>query len=246
MPTWQNSKDFISLVVAVLGTTISPYLFFWQSSQEAEDEREQPRREKLTEAPEQAAAAFKRIGLDTWIGMALSNLVALAIMLTAGATLHVAGKTDIDSSQMAAEALRPIAGEFAFLIFALGIIGTGFMAVPVLAGSAAYAVGEALRWPVGLARQPKAAHAFYATLAVATALGTAISLLPVDPIRALYWSAVINGVMAAPIIIVMMNLASNPRVMGRFTLSLWLKAVGWITATVMALCVIGLFASIQL
>ena len=167
-------------------------------------------------------------------------------MLTAGATLHVAGKTDIDSSQMAAEALRPIAGEFAFLIFALGIIGTGFMAVPVLAGSAAYAVGEALRWPVGLARQPKAAHAFYATLAVATALGTAISFLPIDPIRALYWSAVINGVMAAPIIVVMMNLASNPRVMGRFTLSLWLKTVGWITAAVMALCVVGLFASLDL
>jgi Mn2+/Fe2+ NRAMP family transporter len=213
---------------------------------EAEDQREQPRREKLTEAPEQAPATFERIGVDTWIGMALSNLVALAIMLTAGATLHVAGKTDIDNSQMAAEALRPIAGEFAFLIFAFGIIGTGFMAVPVLAGSAAYAVSEALRWPVGLARQPKAARAFYATLAVATALGTAISLLPLDPIRALYWSAVINGVMVAPIIVVMMKLASNPRVMGRFTLSLWLKIVGWITAAVMALCVVGLIASLAL
>jgi len=154
VPTWQNSKEYVSLVVAVLGTTISPYLFFWQASQEAEDQHEQPLREKLTEAPEQAPAAFARIGLDTWIGMGLSNLIALAIMLTAGATLHAAGKTDIDSSQMAAEALRPIAGEFAFLIFALGIIGTGFMAVPVLAGSAAYAIGEALRWPVGLARRP--------------------------------------------------------------------------------------------
>ena len=178
--------------------------------------------------------------------MALSNLVALAIMMTAGATLHAAGKTDIDSSQMAAEALRPIAGEFAFLIFAFGIMGTGFMAVPVLAGSAAYAVGEALRWPVGLARQTKAARAFYGTLAVATALGTAISLLPVDPIRALYWSAVINGVMVAPIIAVMMNLASSPRVMGHFTLSLWLKVIGWITAVVMALCVVGLFAALLL
>ena len=147
---------------------------------------------------------------------------------------------------MAAEALRPIAGDFAFLIFALGIIGTGFMAVPVLAGSAAYAVGEALHWPVGLARQPKAARAFYATLAVATALGTAINFLPVDPIRGLYWSAVINGVMAAPIIAVMMNLASNSRVMGRFTLSSWLKIIGWITATVMALCVVGLIASLAL
>jgi NRAMP (natural resistance-associated macrophage protein)-like metal ion transporter len=246
VPTWQNSGDFLSLVVAVLGTTISPYLYFWQSSQEAEDQREQPRREKLTEAPEQAPAAFERIGLDTWVGMALSNLVALAIMLTAGATLHVAGKTNIDSSQMAAEALRPIAGDFAFFIFALGVIGTGFMAVPVLAGSAAYAVGEALRWPVGLARQPKAARAFYATLAIATALGTAINFTPVDPIRALYWSAVINDVMVAPIIVVMMNLASNPSVMGRFTLSLWLRTVGWITAAVMALCVVGLIASIAM
>ena len=186
MPTWQNSKDFISLLVAVLGTTISPYLLFWQASQEAEDQREQPLREKLTDAPEQAPAAFERIGLDTWIGMALSNLVALAIMLTARRTLHAAGKTDIDSSQMAAEALRPIAGEFAFLIFALGIVGTEFMAVPVLAGSAAYAIGEALRWPVGLARQPKEARAFYVTLAMATAVGTAINFLPVEPIRALY------------------------------------------------------------
>ena len=246
LPTWRNSKDYISLVVAVLGTTISPYLYFWQSSQEAEDQREQPRREKLTEVPEQAPAAFERIRLDTWIGMALSNLVALAIMLTAAATLHAAGKTDIDSSQMAAETLRPIAGEFAFLIFALGIIGTGFMAVPVLAGSAAYAIGEALRRPVGLARQPKEARAFYATLAMATVVGTIINFLPVDPIRALYWSAVINGVMAAPIIVVMMQLASNPRVMGRFTLSLWLKVVGWITAVVMAFCVVGLIASFAL
>ncbi len=245
LPSWQNSKDFVSLVVAVLGTTISPYLYFWQSSQEAEDQREQPRREKLTKAPEQAPAAFERIRLDTWIGMALSNLVALAIMLTAGATLHAAGKTDINSS-LAAEALRPLAGEFAFLIFALGIIGTGFMAVPVLAGSAAYAIGEALRWPVGLARQPKEARAFYATLVVATAVGTAINFVPIDPIRALYWSAVINGVMAAPIIIVMMNLASSRSVMGRFTLSPWLRIVGWITAGVMASCVLGLFGTLVL
>ena len=160
VPTFENSKDYVSLVLAVLGTTISPYLFFWQASQEAEDQREQPRREKLTVAPEQAPAAFERIRLDTWIGMAFSNLVALAIMLTAAATLHAAGKTDVDSSQMAAEALRPIAGEFAFLIFALGILGTGFMAIPVLAGSAAYAIGEALRWPVGLAHHPKQAAAF--------------------------------------------------------------------------------------
>ena len=244
VPTWQSSRDYVSLVVAVLGTTISPYLFFWQASQEAEDQHEQPLREKLTKVPAQAPAAFARIGLDTWIGMALSNLVALAIILTAGATLHATGKTDIDTAQTAAEALRPIAGEFAFLIFALGIIGTGFLAVPVLAGSAAYAIGEALRWPVGLARRPKEARAFYATLAAATAIGTAINFFPVEPIRVLFWSAIINGVMAAPIIVVMMNLASDPRVMGSFTLSLWLRVMGWITAAVMAFCVFGLFASL--
>jgi len=243
VPTWHNSSDFISLVVAVLGTTISPYLFFWQSSQEAEDQREQPRREKLTEAPEQAPAAYGRIRLDTWIGMALSNLVALAIMLTAAATLHAAGKTDVDSSQTAAEALRPIAGDFAYLIFALGIIGTGLMAVPVLAGSAAYAIGEALRWPVGLARRPKEARAFYATLTVATVGGVVLNFLPIDPMRALFWSAVINGIMVAPIIVVMMNLATNRRVMTRFTLTPWLRVVGWLTAVVMALCVVGLIAS---
>jgi Mn2+/Fe2+ NRAMP family transporter len=243
VPTWRNSSDFISLVVAVLGTTISPYLYFWQSSQEAEDQREQPQREKLTEAPEQAPAAFQRIRLDTWIGMALSNVVALAIMLTAGATLHVAGKTDIDSSQTAAAALRPIAGEFASLIFALGIIGTGLMAVPVLAGSAAYAIGEARRWPLGLTRRPKEARAFYATLAIATAGGVILNFLPLDPIRALYWSAVINGVMAAPIIVVLMHLATNRQVMARFTLSPWLRVVGWFTAVVMALCVVGLIAT---
>ena len=175
--------------------------------------------------------------------MALSNLVALAIILTAVATLHAAGKTDIDSSQTAAEALRPIAGEFASLIFALGIIGTGLMAVPVLAGSAAYAIGEALRWPVGLARRPKEARAFYVTLAVATAGGTVLNFLPFDPMRALYWSAVINGIMVAPIIVVMMNLATNRRVMTRFTLSPWLRVVGWLTAVVMAFCVVGLIAT---
>jgi len=243
IPHWENSKDFISIVVAVLGTTISPYLFFWQASQEAEDQREQPRRERLTKVPVQAPAAFRRIRLDTWIGMAFSNLVALAIVLTAAATLHAAGKTDIATSQQAAAALKPVAGEFAYLIFALGIIGTGMMAVPVLAGSAAYAVGEALRWPVGLARQPKEARAFYGTLALATLIGVLLNFAPIDPIRALFWSAVINGVMAAPIIVAMMLLADNPKVMGGFTLSPGLRAVGWIAAAAMTACVAGLIIS---
>ncbi|HET6182791.1 MAG TPA: Nramp family divalent metal transporter [Acetobacteraceae bacterium] len=244
VPTWSASRDYVSVIVAVLGTTISPYLFFWQSSQEAEDQREQPLREKLTRAPEQAPAAFARIRLDTWIGMALSNLVALAILLTTAATLHASGKTDITTAQQAAEALKPVAGGLAYAVFALGILGSGFMAVPVLAGSAAYAIGEALRWPVGLARKPKEARAFYATLVIATVLGTILNFLPVDPIKALFWSAVINGVMAAPIILVMMLLASNRRVMGRFTLSPGLRIIGWSTAAVMGAAVAGLFATL--
>lgn len=243
VPTIGSGKDFIATMVAVLGTTISPYLFFWQSSQEAEDQHEQPRRDVLVNAPEQAPAAFARIRLDTYLGMGFSNLVAMAIIITTAATLHVHGTTDVDTAQQAAEALKPVAGEFAFLVFALGIIGTGFLAVPVLAGSAAYAIWEARRWPVGLARKPKEAQAFYATLVVATVIGAIINFLPIDPIKALYWSAVINGIMVAPIITLMMLLASSKRVMGDFTLSLPLKLLGWVAAAVMGLCVFGLIAA---
>jgi NRAMP (natural resistance-associated macrophage protein)-like metal ion transporter len=243
VPTIGTGKDFVSIVVAVLGTTISPYLFFWQSSQEAEDQREQPRRETLINAPEQAANAFARIRLDTYIGMGFSNVVAIAIIITTAATLHTNGTTNVDTAQQAAEALKPVAGNLAFLVFTLGIIGTGFLAVPVLAGSAAYAIGEARRWPVGLARKPKEAQAFYVTLAVASVVGIIINFLPVDPIRALYWSAVINGVMVAPVIAFMMLLACSRRVMGDFTLSLPLKLLGWVTVVAMGMCVVGLLAS---
>ncbi len=243
IPTFSADKDFISIVVAVLGTTISPYLFFWQSSQEAEDQRDRPQRDPLVKAPEQAPNAFMRIKLDTYVGMGFSNLVAMAIIITTSATLHANGTTDVSTAEQAAEALKPVAGDLAFLVFALGIVGTGFLAVPVLAGSAAYAIGEALRWPVGLARKPKEARAFYITVALATLLGTIINFLPIDPIRALYWSAVINGVMASPIIAMMMVMASSRRVMGEFTLSIPLKLLGWLTAVVMGFCVIGLLAT---
>jgi NRAMP (natural resistance-associated macrophage protein)-like metal ion transporter len=243
VPTWSNSKDFISIVVAVLGTTISPYLFFWQSSQEAEDQREQPQRDPLVVSPEQAPSAFARIRVDTYIGMAFSNLVALAIIITTAATLHTNGTTDVETAQQAADALKPVAGNLAFLTFALGIIGTGLLAVPVLAGSAAYAIGEALRWEVGLARKPMEARAFYGTLVVATILGTILNFLPVDPIKALYWSAVINGVTVGPIIVLMMLMACSRRVMGEFTLSSPLKLFGWLGAGVMSLCVVGLAAT---
>ena len=237
------SKDVLTTIVAVLGTTISPYLFFWQASQEAEDVRTIPRRKILKRAPEQGEAALNRIELDTLAGMGISNLIALAIMITTAATLNVKGVTDIETSAQAAEALRPIAGSLAETIFALGIVGTGLLAVPVLAGSAAYAIGEARKWPVGLARQPMEARAFYATVALATLVGMILNFTPVNPIKALYWSAVINGVVAVPVMIVMMLMSAEPKVMGPFVVTGWLKAFGWGAAAIMAAAVIAMLAT---
>jgi len=183
--------------------------------------------------------AFSRIRADTIVGMGFSNLIALAIIFSTAATLNKAGITNIQSSAQAAEALRPLAGNFSFVLFALGIIGTGSLAVPILAGSAAYAMGEARRWPIGLARRPKAA-AFYSTLTVATAIGVAITFTPVDPIKALYWTAVVNGVIAVPVMTTMMLKASQRRVMGTFTLKgglLWLR---WASTLAMSACVLGM------
>jgi Mn2+/Fe2+ NRAMP family transporter len=221
-------------VVAVLGTTISPYLFFWHASQEAEDTRIVPERKALVRAPRQGPDEIERIRLDTYVGMAFSNLVALAIIVATAATLHAAGITDIQTSTQAAEALRPVAGSFAFTLFALGIIGTGLLAVPVLAGSAAYAVGEASKWPVGLSRKPRKAKGFYATLAIATMLGVALNFSPINPIKALYWSAVINGVVAVPIMVAMMDMTGNSKIMGKFHVHDGLRFMGWVATAVMA------------
>jgi NRAMP (natural resistance-associated macrophage protein)-like metal ion transporter len=238
--TW--SGEFFTTLVAILGTTISPYLFFWQASQEAEDVKVVRRRKPLVKAPSQALDAFARIRTDTLIGMAFSNIIALAIIITTAASLNKAGITDIETSTQAAEALRPVAGNFAFAVFTLGIVGTGLLAIPVLAGAAAYAVGEACKWPTGLARQPKEATAFYSVLAGAALLGVLITFSPIDPIKALYWSAVINGVVAVPIMIVMMRMTIDRRVMGRFTIDGPLRWLGWICTFVMAACVIGMVA----
>ena len=236
--TW--SAEFFTTLVAIFGTTISPYLFFWQASQEAEDQRVNPAEKPLVKAPHQAPEAFERIRADTLVGMAFSNIIALSIIVTTAATLNKAGITNIETSAQAAEALRPIAGDFAFIVFALGIIGTGLLAVPVLAGSAAYAVGEACKWPVGLARKPKQATAFYATLTAATVLGMGIVWTPLDPIKALYWSAVINGVVAVPVMTVMMLMTARQKVMGKFTIEGWLRWLGWAATAAMALCVFGM------
>ncbi|RWM07034.1 MAG: divalent metal cation transporter [Mesorhizobium sp.] len=242
IPHVEWSGAFATTLLAILGTTISPYLFFWQASQEVEEEELKPTAKPLRWAPWQASRAFQRIRADTLVGMAFSNLIALAIVFTTAATLHKAGVTDIASSTDAAKALEPAAGKFAFIIFSAGIIGTGLLAVPVLAGSAAFAVGEALRWKVGLRRRPKEAVAFYTTLAAATALGTVIMFTPIDPIKALYWSAVINGLCAVPVMVVMMLMSGRKDIMGEFPVQGWLRALGWLSTIIMAASSAGLVA----
>ena len=243
VPRLTLDGKYITMVVAILGTTISPYLFFWQANVEVEDEQENQAAKPLKEAPEQAPMEMERIRLDTYIGMGISNLVALFIIVATAATLHAHGVTDIQTSSQAAEALRPIAGRFAFAVFALGIIGTGMLALPVLAGSAAYAVGEVFDWPVGLAQQPKRAKAFYGTIAGATVVGGLLNFTPLDPIKALFWSAVINGVVAVPVMIAIMLIAVKPSVMGQFVLPFRLKAMGWLATAVMTAATIGMFAT---
>jgi NRAMP (natural resistance-associated macrophage protein)-like metal ion transporter len=243
VPSFSWQKDYIVSIVAVLGTTISPYLFFWQASEEAEDEQARPEAELLNLAPEQAPAELHRIRIDTYVGMGFSNLIALCIIVTTAATLNAHGITDIQTSAQAAEALRPIAGVFAFAVFAAGIIGTGMLAVPILAGSAAYAVGEALGWPIGLARLPHDAKAFYGTIAVATLIGVSINFVDLDPMKALFWTAVLNGVISVPLMVVMMIMTMQPKVMGAFTLPRPLWLMGWLSTGVMAAAVTVMFAT---
>jgi NRAMP (natural resistance-associated macrophage protein)-like metal ion transporter len=245
-PRLTLDKELWLMVAAILGTTISPYLFFWQAAQEVEDTKTEPIREPLLHRPSQGAGALARIRLDTVTGMAISNLVALAIMATAGATLHGSKVGEIESAAQAAEALRPLAGSFAFALFSLGIIGTGLLAVPVLAGSAAYALGEARKWPTGLSRQPKQAKAFYATIAVATLIGAVANVLKISPIKALVWSAVLNAIAAVPIMVLLMQMGTNPAVMGQFTISRRSRLVGWCATLIMGAASLGFIISIAL
>jgi NRAMP (natural resistance-associated macrophage protein)-like metal ion transporter len=238
--TW--SGDYFTTIVAIFGTTISPYLFFWQASQEAEDQRIDITKQPLIDKHYGAQKEFHRIRADTVVGMAFSNLIALSIIVTAAATLHAAGKTDIQTSSQAAEALRPIAGAFAEIIFALGIVGTGLLAIPVLAGSTAYAVGEGRQWPVGLARKPKEAVAFYTVLAISAAIGIALNFTSINPISALYWSAVINGVLAVPVMVLLMIMSRRKDVMGRFVIGGPLYWLGWLSTGAMLLSVVAMVA----
>jgi Mn2+/Fe2+ NRAMP family transporter len=232
------------VLVGVLGTTISPYLFFWQASQEVEEQRMTRGETPLRDSPQNARDHLRRIRFDTWLGMLFSNAIAFFIMLTAAVTLHTAGITNIQSSSQAAEALRPIAGNFAFLLFAAGIIGTGLLAVPVLAGSAAYAVAEANEWPIGHGLQPTEAKGFYSIITLATALGVVLGFTPIDPIKALFWSAVLNGVIAVPIMVVMMRMAVRSDIMGPFVITRRLWRLGWLATGAMALAVLTMFVSL--
>src|SRR6202790_4306208 len=232
-PPLSFKAGYLMAIVAVMGTTISPYLFFWQAGQEVEDTKEGAGARPLTRAPEQAPSEFTRIRIDTYIGMGISNLVALFIVITAAATLNANGGTDIQTSAQAAEALRAVAGPLTFAVFAAGIIGTGMLALPALAVSAAYALGEMLSWHVGLARLLLRAKALYATIAAGMGLGVALNFSTIDPIRALYWSAVLNGVVAVPVMVTMMLLAMRRSIMAGFTLPLPMQVMGWLgTATI--------------
>jgi NRAMP (natural resistance-associated macrophage protein)-like metal ion transporter len=244
LPHVTFDAKYAMAIVAVLGTTISPYLFFWQAAQEAEEVRDTRNlRRPLVRMRVQGPSALRRIGIDTVVGMFASEIVAFCIILTAAVVLHAHGKTDITSSAEAAAALRPLAGQFASALFAAGIIGTGLLAVPVLAGSAAYAGAEAFGKPSGLQHKVPRAKLFYTVLVVSSALGLAINALPIDPVKALYWSAVINGVAAVPIMAAIMVFSMSLRDMGKFVLPLWLQILGWIATLVMTAAAVVMFAT---
>lgn len=243
VPKVEITRGYLTALIAVLGTTISPYLFFWQASQEVEEVTNNPGEEALRQAPGQARIQLGRIRIDTYVGMAFSNLVAFFIILTTAATLHTHGIYEISSSAQAALALKPLAGRYAFLLFVCGIVGTGLLAVPVLAGSAAYGIGEARRWRVGLERKPKEAVRFYAAICAATLVGSSLNFFGIDPIKALFWAAVLNGLVAAPLMVVIMIMASSPKVMGKFCIPRYLRVMGWIATVVMVCVCLGVFAT---
>jgi Mn2+/Fe2+ NRAMP family transporter len=247
VPRLVLDHNTITMIVAVFGTTISPYLFFWQAAQEMEDLRAVTARNGggslLPHAAEVARRHLRRIRLDTYVGMGFSNLIAFFIILSTAATLHAAGIVDIQTSAQAAEALRPLGGQTTFLLFSLGIIGTGMLAVPVLAGSAAYAVSESFDWKSGLDMKVQEALEFYGIIAIATVGGVALNFTHLDPMRALVWSAEINGVIAVPIMVIMMLLASREDIMGRFVIRPRLRGLGWAATVVMAVTVVGMIAT---
>lgn len=235
IPRLQWSSAYWMTVVAVLGTTISPYLFFWQASQEVEELRLKGGQRGTDK---RVRTDLRRVKRDTIVGMAFSNGIAFFVIVLGAVVLNAAGVTNVESAAQAAQALRPLAGPWAFAMFAGGIVSTGLLAVPVLASSAAYAVAEAFGWTEGLERQWFEARQFYAIIAIATLVGTALIFTPVDPMKALYWSAVINGVVAVPIMAGLMMLATRKDVMGAFTAGRKTRWFGWGGVAVMATAVL--------
>jgi len=233
LPHILMNKKYLTSLIAVLGTTISPYLVFWQASEEAEEVVDHRGEHPLKRSPEEAPGQLKRIRIDTYVGMAFSNLVAFFIILATAATLNAHGITEIATAQQAAQALEPVAGHLAFLLFSLGIIGTGLLAVPVLAGSSAYALGEAFRWRIGLERKLFRAKAFYGVIFLSTGIGFMLNLLKINTIKALFWSAVINGAVSVPVLAIMMWIACDRTIMGDFVISPYLRTVGWLTTGLM-------------
>jgi NRAMP (natural resistance-associated macrophage protein)-like metal ion transporter len=247
VPSVSLSTSYLSALMAVFGTTISPYLFFWQASQEVEEQEAAPGEKPLKHAPGQASTQLYAMRTGTYLGMGFSNFIAFFIMLDAAAVLHAHGQTDIQTATQAASALRPLAGEAAFLLFSAGIIGTGLLAIPALAGSAAYALAyalaEALKWPIGLQRKLDKAWGFYGTLCVATLMGVALDFTSINPIKALFWSAVINGIAAVPIMFVMMLMTANPKLTGTLRLPMPQRIVGWVATAVMFTVAAGMIAT---
>ena len=233
VPSFTFDREHAMALVAVFGTTISPYLFFWQAGQEVEEQHRRHIKPLHVSPRSRAVTELRRIRTDTLVGMGFSHLVALFIIVATAATLHANGVRDITSAAQAAEALRPIAGDLAFALFAIGIIGTGLLAVPILAGSAAYAVSETFGWTEGLNRKPREAKAFYGVIAFATAGGVALNFIGIDPMKALYWAAVVNGLLAPPLMVVTMLIAQNQKVMGKLTISRALAFGGWLSTAVM-------------
>ena len=239
VPTLSFDTRFMTTLVAILGTTISPYLFFWQASQEVEEEISMGRR-TLKARQGATETELRYASVDVTTGMFFSNAVMYFIMLATAGTLFTAGKTDIQSATEAAEALRPLAGDAAYVLLALGVIGAGFLAVPVLTGSSAYAMAETLGWRYGLDEKPRRAKLFYAMIVVPTLIGMLINFLGINPITALFWTAVINGFLAPPMLLVIMLIANNSRVMGDKVNGRWTNVVGWATTAVMWAAAVGL------
>jgi len=242
VPQISFTSEYITTIVAILGTTISPYLFFWEAGEEVEEEKSEGR----TNVNARRGATNKEIKkekIDTIVGMLFCNVVFYFVIVSAGATLHVTGQTNIQSATEAAQALRPLAGDFATVLFGIGLIGAGILAVPVLTGSAAYAVAETFGWPSGLDEKPRHAKKFYAVIAASTLVGVAIDFAGINPISALYWTAVINGVVAPPLLVVVMLVANNRRVMGTRTNGIFTNLIGWLATLVMFVAAIAMFVT---